>query len=352
MNRVAAELLTISAGVLAVSMFTTGAVRRLALLHGVVDVPNERSSHSRVTPRGGGIAIVAATSIAVIVLRFLGVLSNDLSLALLGGGTLVAITGLLDDRKSIHAGVRLTMHFAAAVWALICLGGLSAVQLGKHAIELGWMGNVLAVLAIVWTLNFFNFMDGIDGIAATEAVFVAGCGAWLSRVGSGLMGVCAVGTVLAAASAGFLVWNWAPAAIFMGDVGSGYLGYVIGVLAVAATRDNPVAPWTWLLLGGAFFVDATVTLIRRALRHEHLHEAHRSHAYQWLARRWGSHRRVTLAVLAVNIAWLLPCTLLALRHPSWSMWLAFGGLAPLVLAAFLVGSGRREQRGAIADSTP
>src|SRR5579872_5951290 len=109
MHRVAPELLTISAGVLAVSMLATAAVRRLALLHGVVDVPNERSSHTEITPRGGGISIVAATSIAVLILRFLGVLANDLSLALLGGGTLVAITGLLDDRKSIPAGVRLAL---------------------------------------------------------------------------------------------------------------------------------------------------------------------------------------------------------------------------------------------------
>ena len=97
--------------------------------------------------------------------------------------------------------------------------------------------------------------------------------------------------MLAATCGGFLLWNWPPARIFLGDVGSGYLGYVIVVLAVAATRDNPIALWLWLILGGAFFVDATVTLLRRALRHERVQEAHRSHAYQWFARRWEKSRQ-------------------------------------------------------------
>src|SRR5437763_1644121 len=140
---------------------------------------------------------------------------------------------------------------------------------------------------------------------------------------------------------GFLRWNWPPARIFLGDVGSGYLGYVIVVLAVAAARDNPSALWVWLILGGAFFVDATTTLIRRTLRNERVHEAHRGHAYQWLARRWGSHAKVTCAVLIVNVLWLLPCAVFATWRPSLAAATVVFAFAPLVLVVSAT-SGRRE----------
>jgi len=125
-------------------------------------------------------------------------------------------------------------------------------------------------------------------------------------------------------------------------VGSGYLGYVIGVMAVAAARDNPAAVWIWLILGGAFFVDATVTPVRRVLGGERLHEAHRCHAYQRLARQWGSHRRVTLMMLLVNLGWLLPCALVAADYAGPAAWTAVGALAPLVVLAVAAGSGRRD----------
>src|SRR6185312_3312887 len=106
--------------------------------------------------------------------------------------------------------------------------------------------------------------------------------------------VAAAALALGASWFGFLLWNWPPARIFMGDVGSGYLGYALGVLMLACARRNWSALWMWLMLGGAFFVDATVTLVRRAVRGERVYQAHRSHAYQWLSRRWRSHRRVTV----------------------------------------------------------
>jgi Fuc2NAc and GlcNAc transferase len=183
-------------------------------------------------------------------------------------------------------------------------------------------------------------MDGIDGIAASEAIFVACAGALLGLLGGFASAVPPMAVAFAAACGGFLVWNWPPARIFMGDVGSGYLGYVIAVLALAATRENPVALWTWLILGGVFFVDATVTLVRRLIHGDRIYEAHRSHAYQWLARRWGSHAKVTCAVLAVNVLWLLPCAVFATRRPSLAAATVVFALAPLVLLAIAT-SGRR-----------
>src|SRR6185437_12306572 len=108
--------------------------------------------------------------------------------------------------------------------------------------------------------------------------------------------------------------NWAPARIFMGDVGSGYIGYVTAVLAIAAARTNDAAPLVWLILGCVFFVDSTLTLARRAMRGEPVYVAHRTHAYQWIARRWRSHGVTTGAVVGVNIVWALPWALVAATH--------------------------------------
>jgi Fuc2NAc and GlcNAc transferase len=187
-------------------------------------------------------------------------------------------------------------------------------------------------------------MDGIDGIAASEAIFVAVAGTLLtsSFVQDADVGFAAL--LFAAACGGFLLWNWPPASIFLGDVGSGYMGYVIAVLALSASRDNPVALWVWLILGGVFFVDATVTLVRRLLRGERVYQAHRSHAYQWLARRWSSHRKVSLAVLMLNVVWLLPWAVLAETFPSYAAVSVLAAFAPLALLAIVIGAGHSEQR--------
>lgn len=328
--------------VLALSVILTGLARRFAQSRGILDVPNLRSSHQQATPRAGGAAIVVTMTLATVLLAAAGTISPHLCAALVGGGLLVAAVGLADDRRPLPPGVRFAAQTLAALWALGWLGGFSQLQVGAHVAHLGWAGRVLALLGILWSVNLFNFMDGIDGIAASEAVFVAAGGAILATLAPANPEIVALAWILAWACAGFLCWNWPPARIFMGDVGSGYLGYVIVILALAATRDNPVALWVWLILGGVFFVDATVTLLRRLLRGERVYEAHRSHAYQWLARRWKSHRKVTLAVLAVNLVWLLPCAAVAAAFPSYAAVLVVLALAPLAVLAVAIGSGRAE----------
>jgi Fuc2NAc and GlcNAc transferase len=326
-----------------VALIGTGIVRRHALARNVLDLPNERSSHNLPTPRGGGLAIVIAATMTFVGLASLGVLRVDVLLSLIGGSIAVAIVGLLDDHQQLPVRVRLATHFAAALWALMWLGGLPPLRIGDQIVKLGWGGYVFGALGIVWAVNLFNFMDGIDGIAASEAMFVAWGGALLAVVAGTSGAVPEAGLAVGAACGGFLLFNWPPARIFLGDVGSGYLGYVIGVLAVAATRDIPAALWVWLILGGVFFVDATVTLIRRLIRGDRVYEAHRSHAYQWLARRWGSHGRVTVAVLLTDVFWLLPCAVFATLHPSLGAVTTLVALAPLLAIALIAGSGRPER---------
>jgi Fuc2NAc and GlcNAc transferase len=333
------EVLLISVAALALSASLTKAVRRWSWAHGLVDVPNDRSSHSAATPRGGGVSIVVAAMLALLALWCIGALPTDVMLALVGGGCAVAVVGYMDDRQRVPPGIRLTVHVVAALWALVWLGGLPALAIGQRVFELGWAGHALALFGIVWVLNLFNFMDGVDGIAASEAVFICCSGALLSLTYGSPTDVLAAGLAMGAACLGFLLWNWPPATIFMGDVGSGYLGYVIAVMALVATRENPAAVWVWLILGGAFFVDATVTLVRRAIRRERLHQAHRGHAYQRLALRWGSHRRVTVAVIALNVVWLLPCALIGALCPRFAFWLVIVALLPLAALAMALGAG-------------
>jgi Fuc2NAc and GlcNAc transferase len=336
------DTLVVALCALPIAAFLTGMMRKFALSRGLLDTPNDRSSHTVPTPRGGGISIVIAVNTALVVMALIGTVQPKLFSALVGGGMAVALIGFMDDRRALPAWVRLTVHVTAAVWAVTWLGGLPRLGAGGALLELGWIGPVFAVLGIVWALNLFNFMDGIDGIAASEAAFIAIGGAFLALVLGHGGAIASIGLVFGAACLGFLVWNWPPAKIFMGDVGSGYLGYVIAVLALAATREDSNALWTWLVLAGVFFVDATITLVRRIARGDRVFEAHRSHAYQWLGRRWGSHRRVTVAVLFVNLLWLFPCASIAMLHPVWAPRIAAIGMAPLVLVAIMAGAGRSE----------
>lgn len=319
-------------------------LRRHALRSRWLDMPNARSSHSTPTPRGGGLAIVAGASGGLSALAALGLIDFALWLALVPGGVAVATVGFIDDRRSVPPSLRLAVHFGAAAFALVVFGGVPPMQFGPSIIDLGWTGHLLGLLAIVWTLNLFNFMDGIDGIAASEAVFVMAAAITLAILTGPLVQAHAAALVLAAACLGFLAWNWPPARIFMGDVASGYLGYAVAVLALAAGRTQPHAPLLWLALGSAFFADATATLVRRMLRGERIHEAHRLHAYQQLARRWRSHGWVTVGLLLANLAWSVPLAALGAAEPSRAAAAAGLALAGWLVVVAIAGAGRQEVR--------
>jgi Fuc2NAc and GlcNAc transferase len=340
----APEVTFLIVATLPVSCMLTYAARRRALSSGLLDIPNPRSSHLLPTPRGGGLAIVLATTVGFALLAVIGAVDRAFYAALLGG-LAVGIVGLADDRHVVRPGIRLTVHFAAALWALVWLGGLPALQIGDKLFALGRAGYLLGAMGVVWTLNLFNFMDGIDGIAASEGVFVACAGAAIALAGGQSHEIPSVALLFGAACLGFLVWNWPPAKIFMGDVGSGYVGYVLALLALGSARDSPVALLVWSILGGVFIVDATVTIARRMLRGDRIYEAHRTHAYQWISRRWRSHRRTTVAVMVVNLVWLLPCASLAAMYPTRAVWIAAVALVPLTGLALAAGAGRPERAG-------
>ncbi|SEO62566.1 glycosyltransferase family 4 protein [Pseudomonas sp. ok266] len=326
------------------SFAMTAGLRRYALARSMLDVPNDRSSHTMPTPRGGGVSIVLTFLCALLALWSTGVIGVDFFLGAAGAGGLVALIGFMDDHGHIAARWRLLGHFGAAVWVLVWTGGLAPVTLFGSSFDLGWIGHIFALFYLVWMLNLYNFMDGIDGLASVEAISVCGSVCLLYWL-SGQQSLVWAPLLLSMAVLGFLLWNFPPAKIFMGDAGSGFLGVILGVLSLQATAINPDFLWGWLILLGVFIVDATFTLLRRLLRGDKVYEAHRSHAYQYASRRYGRHLPVTSAVALINVLWLLPIALCVV------VWGLDGGVGlviayiPLLVLAVKFHAGELEVKG-------
>jgi len=323
------------------SLLLTAALRRYALARSLLDIPNARSSHTLPTPRGGGLSFVLVYLLAIVGLAAAGVLATAPLLALLGAGGLVALIGFMDDHGHIAARWRLLGHFVAAGWGLYWLGGLPPLVVFGLPLSAAWLGVIIGLLFLVWLLNLYNFMDGIDGIASIEAICVCLGGALLYWL-SGQTDAIWLPMLLAVTVAGFLFWNFPPARIFMGDAGSGFLGMVLGLLALQAAWINPLLFWGWLILLGVFVVDATYTLVRRLVRGERVYEAHRSHAYQFASRRHGSHLPVSLSVAAINLFWLLPIAVVVLALDLDGATGTLLAYAPLTVLAVKYRAGERE----------
>lgn len=306
------------------SVLLTGVIRHFALVGKLMDIPNERSSHQVPTPRGGGMAFVLVFLSAMLVLSMEGLVSAAQVIGILTAGIPVAVAGFLDDKFTLAAKPRITVHFTAAVLALYIMGGIPTISLYHWIISPGLLLNLLGTVYLVWILNLFNFMDGIDGLAALEAVFV-GFAAAVIYFWQGQPAAVLLPLSLAAAAAGFLLWNFPPARIFMGDLGSGFLGITLGIMSLYGLMMGQQYLWSWLILMGVFIVDATVTLVRRAWQRQRIWQAHCSHAYQHAARHFGNHKTVTLGVLMINVFWLFPWAFLTAAG-------ILGGLTGLCLA--------------------
>lgn len=317
----------------AVAWAAARAIARHGAALGLVEIPNERSSHVRPTPRGGGAGVVLAGALAGGAL--LGAGAGGGFWFVLAVALAFAALGLWDDLRGLPVGLRLVAQFAGI--AMLLAASPAPVTLPAFAILL---------VGGVWWVNLFNFMDGIDGLAATQALTMllgaAGLAAWLHPdvVGNPeWVWMLAV----AGAVAGFLALNWPPARIFMGDVGSLFLGFVLFGCAWVSVGQGWMSWPAWLILGAAFIADATVTLLRRVQRGDRWMQPHRLHGYQRLARRWRSHRAVTLLFAGINLGILLPLAACALRYPAWGWGLACLAGLSLGAAARMGGAGDAEE---------
>jgi Fuc2NAc and GlcNAc transferase len=331
------------AGAFGMSFILTGLLRRYALRVRLLDIPNPRSSHSVPTPRGGGLAVVLIFVLGACLLAWFQSIPASLLPLVLLPCVLVATVGWLDDHYSLPALVRLLVHLLAGGLTLFLLPGLPALPMFYGQIPPAVWSYPLILTGLAWAVNLNNFMDGIDGIASVEAISVTAGAAAILWLNGGSVSSIFLLVLLAASVAGFLAWNWPPAKVFMGDACSGFLGMAIGMFALVTSVQGGINLWTWLILYGVFVVDATCTLLRRFARGQKLYEAHRSHAYQILTRRWQSHLKVTGLVLAVNICWLFPLAVVSSRCPEWSLLCAAAALAPLILGVIRAGAGTTDQ---------
>ena len=297
-----------------ISCWGVAVLRRWAEQREILDMPNERSSHTNPTPHVGGLAIVVVTLSGWLVYNWTSADYWPILPYVIGAFVIAAISWL-DDLKSLPTTVRLSVHGVAAGLAILSFGYWHTASVPLFSrIGLGWIGLPITFMWIVGLTNAYNFMDGVDGIAGLQAV-VVGFGwvllGWYGRQPH----LSAMGMLIAGASLGFLVHNWPPARVFMGDVGSAFLGYTFAVLPLM-TAHVPDGDARLALVGVLlllpFVFDAGFTFLRRALRRENVFSPHRSHLYQRLVIAGQSHRFVTLlyAVMALvgaalGLAWWL-----------------------------------------------
>ncbi len=261
-----------------ISLSLTYYIKNHAIKNSLLDIPNERSSHSIATPHGGGIAIALTWFLGITYLYIFNEIESSLYFALMVGVVISAIS-YLDDLYGLSAKVRLFVQFFVAFLGLYFL----------NFFDNNIFIIILAIFMIVWFINLYNFLDGIDGYAGSEAVFLGLAGFILFDSSYFL--------VLVVSVLGFLIFNWHKAKIFMGDVGSTLLGYTIAIFALSNDGENLSI---WLILFSLFIYDATITLYRRFKRGKNITYAHKSHAYQRLTQSSFSHAKVVILAMLVN----------------------------------------------------
>jgi len=266
-------------------------VRQLALKKNIIDKPNERSSHTIPTPRGGGLAIVIVWFLGLGYLFWKGQVEKDLFLALLSG-LVLAIVSALDDVVDLTPKIRMLAQAISAAVALYFLGGFHLIP-NFYNPYVFWFLNFVIFIGVIWFINLYNFLDGIDAYASQESILVA--------VGLLLLTGNILPSILIAAVAGFLVWNWPKAKIFMGDVGSTQLGFILVVLGIYFHNTQEVNISSWLILTSLFWFDATYTLYSRWRNKEPLSKAHRKHGYQRLTRAGWFHLKVDIYAITINL---------------------------------------------------
>jgi Fuc2NAc and GlcNAc transferase len=322
------------------SLYGTYLYRGIAGRHEIVAKINSRSLHSRLVPRGGGIAFAVVFAVSVIVVWGFGGLPTWLMLCLGVGGGAAALLGFVDDVRDIRATWKLLAQLCLAVWVF----AIFSVFLKAPAVS-DYTGTLLFPLALtslfisVWFINLYNFMDGVDGMAISGAVFICFAAIVVLAISDGERYFILVFALLAASCLGFLFFNLPPASIFMGDAGSIFLGYSLGTLLLSTVVLEQIGIWTWIAILGYFIGDTTTTGLYRLFRVKKWYGVHRSHAYQNVARIYNSHARATYGVLLYQLLWSLPLAIWSVTIPSMGPFAATLSLVPAVAWTLRFGPG-------------
>jgi Fuc2NAc and GlcNAc transferase len=322
----------------------------LAARWSLVQAPNHRSSHEQPTPNGGGLGIVVSVTL---VMAYLVIYGATQLWPLLAFGLPLALAGVLDDVREISAKWRFLVQVSVVAGLLMTLGDLPPLFIWGEISLKGWLLLGFLFLVCAWWINEFNFMDGTDGIAGAQAISMLLAAVALSFWGDSNVTdrlaitnpIFALMLCVVAACFGFLILNWPPAKIFMGDVGSTWLAFVIFALALLTVQAGWLNYAAWAVLAAVFIIDSSVTLLTRITRGERWYEAHRSHAYQRLSRRWHGerkvgHRSVAWLLITINLFWLTPLAWACMVWPEWVLPLVVLAYLPLLVCTFALGAGR------------
>jgi Fuc2NAc and GlcNAc transferase len=302
-----------------------------AINKNILAIPGTRTLHKTQTPRGGGIVFSLLFVSGVVILYLIEIINFNVLMVLGLGAFMASIFGFTDDIVDISASYKLAMQFFLAIWAIYWLDPVILTNWIPY-----WLSLSAITLFLVWMLNLYNFMDGVDGMASTSGLFFC-LVLTLILLYEGHPQTAILFLILAASLGGFIFFNWPPASIFMGDSGSLFLGYTFGSLLIFTVITGSLTIWTWLIVFGYFFSDTMVTQIARIIIVKKWYAAHRSHAYQNLARISGSHFKVTIGVTTFHLIWILPLAFWSVLQPDFALIAVVLALLPAVIFAYLYG---------------
>ena len=308
--------------------------KKYAIYAGIISNPNYRTLHESPIPRGGGVVFSILFILAIFLIWPYLKLSDNLFLILGVGGSVATLFGFIDDIMDIRARIKLTIQLLLSGWTVYLLNLDSLLLMNWIPIPITI---TICLFFMVWMMNAYNFMDGVDGMAASGAIFSSLTLALVLFLTDNSVELIPIFILIAATVSGFLIFNWPPATIFMGDAGSVFLGYIFGSLLIFTILNGYLSIWNWLIVFGYFFADSTVTQIVRVILIKKWYLAHQSHAYQNLARITGSHLKVTSRVTLYNIIWILPIAIWSALQPEMEILAAILAVTPALVVAYKYG---------------
>jgi Fuc2NAc and GlcNAc transferase len=308
--------------------------KKIAIKFGIVANPNYRTLHELPVPRGGGVIFALLFTFSILALWGVDELSDQIFYMFGVGGFIATLFGFIDDVKNIRARIKLIVQLLLSGWVVYWL-------YISNLLLLNWAPIFIIIPAclffMVWMMNAYNFMDGVDGMAASGAIFLSLTLALVLFLTNSSVELMTIFIFIAVTVGGFIVFNWPPATIFMGDAGSVFLGYIFGSLLLFTVFNNDISIWSWLTVFGYFFADTTVTQITRIILVKKWYLAHRSHAYQNLARITDSHLKVTRGVVLYNLVWSLPLAIWSALQPEMGMVTTILSISPALVVAYKYG---------------
>jgi Fuc2NAc and GlcNAc transferase len=341
MNKILAELSYFSPGIilascmiLILSAWLTALYKSFAIKKEIFSNPNNRSLHKVFRPSGGGIVFSLICVFFVSILGFFGTLSFEMLMVFGLGAFCAALFGFFDDIYDIKASFKLVFQLLLSIWVLVWCDINEVTILNWLPF---WASSILCCFLLVWMINLYNFMDGIDGMAASGTIFACFALILTILISNGFSSIVIILSLLLFSCLGFLIFNWPPAGLFMGDAGSIFLGYFFGSLIIISQINGDISLWTWVIVFSYFFGDTHVTIIMRILLSNKWHKPHRSHAYQNLARILDSHIKVTGGVQLYNIFYILPLAIFSVIFPSWDIYFSILAILPVILLSLRFG---------------